>query len=334
MTIKDIAEKSGYAVSTVSRALNGHPDVSPEAQRRIREIVQETGFIPNTNARRLKSQQARVVAIIIKGTRNPFFAEMLAPLQERIGKAGLATVVRYLHEHEDEVALAAQLCRELKPRGILFLGGDARNFAAEFSQVNVPCVLATVSLENLQYSNLSTVAVDDRTAAKRAIEHLLENGHRRILVLGGDTDNIGPSRLRLEGCREAFRSSGLSEDALLYRWCRFNTPDAYRAMCEFLDSGEEASAIFAMSDSLAVGAARALADRKIRIPEDYSIIAFDGTVLSEYYTPRLAAMRQPADEIVLKSADCLLASIWNGAPACHLLLPAQLVAGESVKNRK
>ena len=117
----------------MSRALNNHPDVSEEAKRRISEIVAERGFVPNSNARQLKRQQAKCIAFIVKGTTNMFFSDMLVELQRRVSEAGYDGVVQYLAEGDDEVALAQQLCGELKPKGLIFLGGDSRNFASGFS---------------------------------------------------------------------------------------------------------------------------------------------------------------------------------------------------------
>ena len=330
MTIKDIARESGYAISTVSRALNGHPDVSPEARKRIQEIVAKNGFVPNANARRLKSRQGKAVAFIVKGTQNLFFATMMADLQRMIAAEGYATVIRYLQESENEVALAARLCRELKPRGIIFLGGDAQLFEEGFHEVNVPCVLVTAFSEGLSFENLSTVSVDDRKGAEAGMDLLLDSGHRRTLILGGDPAPCGPSRIRLLGCTDSLEKHGLAFDPELYCLSDFNMAAAHRSMLDFLDRGGQMDSVFAFSDSMAIGAMRALADRGFTVPDDVSVLGFDGTPLIDFCIPRLSSVRQPTKALAAACIRCLVDSIRDKKPAQHLLFPAELVLHDSV----
>ena len=124
MTIKDIARESGYAVSTVSRALNDHPDVSAETKARIQAVIDAHGFIPNNNAKHLKQTATKSIAIVVKGTSNMLFAPIVERMQDLIKSAGYTDVVYYLDEDSDEVRHALLLCREQKPLGLLFLGGN------------------------------------------------------------------------------------------------------------------------------------------------------------------------------------------------------------------
>lgn len=137
MTIKDIARESGYAVSTVSRALNDHPDVSAETKARIQAVIDAHGFIPNNNAKHLKQTATKSIAIVVKGTSNMLFAPIVERMQDLIKSAGYTDVVYYLDEDSDEVRHALLLCREQKPLGLLFLGGtspiSARTSAASAS---------------------------------------------------------------------------------------------------------------------------------------------------------------------------------------------------------
>ena len=121
MTIKDIARESGYAVSTVSRALNDHPDVSREAKEKIKAIVAAHKFVPNSNARQLKVQQNRSIIIVVKGAFNMFFAAILERMQSLISCSGYSAEVHYLDEDADEVLVGEQLQRERKPLGFIFL---------------------------------------------------------------------------------------------------------------------------------------------------------------------------------------------------------------------
>ena len=145
MTIKDIARLSGVGVTTVSRVLNDHPDVSEETRRRVLAVVEEQNFQPNTNARHLKQQTSASIAIIVKGTMNMLFADLVERCQQLLQEAERDAAVYYLDEDDNEVAYAVRLCRERKPLGILFLGGDLEFFQAQFGHITVPCVLLTNS---------------------------------------------------------------------------------------------------------------------------------------------------------------------------------------------
>ena len=161
MTIKDIARLSGVGVATVSRVLNNHPDVSEDTRRKVMAVVAEQGFQPNTNAKHLKQQNGASIAVIVKGTMNMLFADLVERCQQLLQDAGRDASVYYLDEDANEVAYALQLCRERKPLGILFLGGDLEFFQAEFGHIAVPCVLLTNSARELAFDNLSSFTTDE-----------------------------------------------------------------------------------------------------------------------------------------------------------------------------
>jgi len=138
MTIKDLAAKTGYAVGTVSRALNDHPNVSDKAREAILQAAKEYGFQLNVNAKQLKQSTSNNVLVIVKGTGNELFGEMVEYIQSLIAKTHYQLVVDYNDEEDNEVIRAVQLCREKKPRGLLFLGGNSRNFARDFDKIDIP----------------------------------------------------------------------------------------------------------------------------------------------------------------------------------------------------
>ena len=331
MTIKDIARESGYAISTVSRALNDHPDVSEEAKRRIAAIVAAKGFVPNANARQLKRQQAKSVAFIVRGTSNLFFADMLVELQRLVGEAGYEGVVEYVGETADEVAAAQRVCRELKPRGIIFLGGDSRNFQSGFGKIDLPCVLATTVSDELQFENLSMVGVDDRAAGAAAIDYLVERGHRDILVLGTDPERSSPGKMRLEGARRSLEAHGIPFGPDRFLQAEFSMDSGYAAMKAFLDGGRRVSAVCAMSDGTASGAGRGVLGAGPTVPGDISVLGFDGIPMARFYNPQLATMAQPAAEIAKTSVRLLLRCIEKRQPARTVLLEAAPAAGGSVR---
>lgn len=332
MTIKDIARESGYAVSTVSRALNNHPDVSAETKARIQAVIDAHGFIPNNNAKHLKQTATRSIAVVVKGTSNMLFAPIVERMQDLIKSAGYTDVVYYLDEDSDEVRHALLLCREQKPLGILFLGGNLSYFRETFGQIRIPSVLVTNPGGALGFQNLSSVSTDDAAAAGRAVDYLIDRGHTRIGVIGGDVGRSYTSQLRLEGCLHSFAARGVAFDReRQYEKARFAYASAYRAMGRLLDRASGLTAVFAMSDVMAVGAIRALRDRGLEVPRDLSVVGFDGVELAEYYNPKLATVKQSQERLAVRGVEILINSIENGGDAVHETAPFELIEGESVR---
>lgn len=339
MTIKDISRESGYAVGTVSRVLNGHPDVSEAARTAILAVVDKYNFRPNSNARQLKQHNSNSAAILVKGVGNLFFVALLEELQQRFQRANRAVVVRYLDETEDEVAAAIQICRETKPVGILFLGGNMDNFVSRFEQIHLPCVLVSTPGKALGFPNLSSVATDDMEGARCAMGYLLDAGHRRIGVLAGQecnaekTDGLkNMSELRLEGCIRACGERGVPFNPVSQvEQTRYSITGGYEGMSRLLDRIPDLTALFTMSDVTALGAIRAIRDRNLRVPEDVSVVGFDGLELSHYLNPRLTTIWQDTSRMAQRAVEILLSQLEDETQTVHEIVPYRLLQRESVK---
>lgn len=334
MTIKDIAKLSGYAVGTVSRVLNNRPDVSEEARAKVMAVVEAHHFTRNSNAKHLKQQASSGVALIVKGTQNMLFADLVERIQTRIRDSGHPSLIYYIDEDDDEIDQAIQVCRERRPLGILFLGSNLSLFQAGFARITIPCVLVTNSAAGLDLPNLSSVSTDDTDGACQAVERLMDLGHCTIGILGGRAEQSNAAQARLEGVRQAFARRGLTLDE--GRQCetaRFDLSGGYAAMERLLDKLPGMTAVFAMSDVQALGAMRALHDRGLRVPEDISILGYDGIVLGRYAVPRLSTVRQDAQRLAERSVDLLIHQIQDGAKPAHELIPYTFLEGESVKER-
>ena len=306
MTIKDIAKESGYAVGTVSRVLNNHPDVSEKARETILAVVEKHHFRLNNNAKHLKQQASKGIAIIVKGSQNMLFASIVERLQGLIEEKDFVSFIYYIGEEENEVEQAESVCLERHPKGIFFLGSNLEFFRERFARLDVPCVLVTNSAAKLSFPNLSSVSTDDAAAAEAAVEYLIQLGHERIGVLGGRMERSHAAFTRCIGCEQAFRNHEMIFDKKKqYEPALFSMEEGYHAMGALLDKMPELTAVFAMADVLAVGAIRAIRDRGLRVPEDISVIGFDGIDLGNYLTPRLTTIRQKSDRIADRSMEIL-----------------------------
>ena len=332
VTIKDIARESGYSVSTVSRVLNNRNDVSPDARKKIEEVVAKFNFVPNNNAKHLKQNNSKAIGVLVKGISNMLFASVVEEIQRMIEKTEYTLVVSYLDEVADEVEQAILLCRERKPLGLLFLGGNPEYFHREFSGVDVPCVLVTNRANEMHFENLSSVATDDIAAARCAVDQLFVAGHRRIGILGGDFDKSYTSHQRFLGCEQSFSEHGAVLDVEhCYEKARFSFGSACRAMKRLIGKFPDVTAVFAMSDVMAIGAIRALRDLGYRVPEDVSVIGFDGTSLAEYYNPKLATIKQQHQTLANRSIEILFGQIELKKEPIHEIVPFEFVNGESIR---
>ena len=261
MTIKDLAKLSGYSLGTVSRVLNNQPNVSEQARKTILALVEQHGFERNTSAQLLKQQQSKSVLIVVKGTSNEMFAAMVEKLQSLFADTDHPVIADFIDEDDNEVRRAVQLCRERKPSGVLFLGGNNQNFLGDFEKISVPSVVVTNDAHALNFPRLSSVSTDDCKGAACAVDYLIKSGHRNIAVLGGDRAISDTSAKRYEGCVEAFERNGLTfDDETMYYTGRYSYESGYNGMKQALLRSKDLTAVFAMADVIAIGAIRALFD--------------------------------------------------------------------------
>lgn len=336
ITIKDIAKQCGVGISTVSRALNNHPDINPETRKKILQVIEEMGFIPNNSARNLKRTDAKCIAVLVKGITNPLFSNMIRIIEEETQRNRYALVLRHVEMQEDEVDVALELEKEKRLRGIVFLGGLFEHSEEKLGKLNVPFVFSMIGVNVLDRAGkveFSNIAVDDRLESEKMTEYLLGLGHRQIALITERTERpIG--RLRMEGYREAYAKRGLKVPEQLICYVQeeidhYSMENGYLTAKKLLQSGEKVTAIYAVSDSLAIGACRAVWEAGKRIPEDISVAGYDGIELGEYYNPKLTTIRQPAEEIARKTIHLLLDVIAQSKEHQQIVLPAKLVVRES-----
>ena len=332
VTIKDIARESGYSISTVSRVLNNRNDVSPEAKKKIEETVEKFHFVPNNNAKHLKQMNAKAIGMLVRGTSNMLFANIVAEIQSIVEKTDYTLVLHYLDEEENSVEQALQICRERKPAGLLFLGANPECFEEEFARVDIPCVLVSNRANTMAFDNLSSVSIDDKEAAKNAVDRLFKAGHENIGILGGSIERSRTSFWRYKGCEASFKAHNVAFDPnLCFEEAGFSFESAYKGMERLIKKYPNLTAVFAMSDVMAIGAIRALVDKGYQVPKDISIIGFDGTVLAEYYNPKLATVKQQYQVLATRGVEILFGQIeWRKEPI-HELIPFEVLDGESIR---
>lgn len=342
ITIKDIAKMCGCGVSTVSRALNNHPDINEETRKKIMAVVKEYNFVPNNSARNLKITDSKTIAILIKGIANPFFMKMIKVIENEIRRQKYSLIIQHVDHNQDEVDVAIELEREKKLKGIIFLGGYFNHTKEKLDAISVPFVISTVNMTEQYSVNYSSIAVDDVKESYKIVDYLIKLGHKKILLISADLEDESIGKLRKVGYEKALRDNGIDFDESLIIPMSDDS-DAYsmkagfEAMEEALKRKLDFTAVFAVADAVAIGACRALADAGKKIPEDVSVVGFDGIDNAKYYSPRITTIRQPFEEMADETISLLFKYIdgtKSADEARQKLFEGELLIGESTAELK
>lgn len=333
MTIKDIARMAGVSVSTVSRVLNNHPDVSAPIRAQVLKVVEEQHFIPNSAARNLVRPQRNTIGVICRETGNPLHGPILAAMEEELEALGWAICLRQVTGSGNELSYAAELERAEKLKGIILLGGRGDYTAAMAAPLNVPFVCCTfdLSFSDLAPEQYSSVWVDDRANAFQAVEYLVGQGHREIAFLAGNVEDRSVGELRYQGYRQAQAAFQLPVCEGQLALCGTEGLDgAYQAVCTLVEREESFTALLALTDELALAAIKALHDSGRQVPQDCSVMGLEGLETTRYTLPALTTLIQPQRELGRESVRILAEMIEEGKPHRHVLLQPTLRKGESV----
>lgn len=336
ITIKDIARICGVGVSTVSRALNNHPDINPDTKQKIMSVVEEHGFVPNNSARNLKITDSKTIAILVKGISNPFFMKMIKVMEREIQKKKYSMVLHHVDDEDDEVDVAVELIKEKKLKGIVFLGGYFTHTEEKLNRLNVPFVLSTITMVNGYKGNFSSISVDDVMESYKIVDYLCKLGHKRIATIMADEMDESIGKLRMQGYEMALKDNkvDIDESLIFHMKPDFDTytmENGYATMKQILDSGVDFTAVYAISDTLAIGACKALIDAGYKIPEDISVAGYDGIDVASFYSPTITTVQQPFEDMAKETVNVLFNVIRNNSDHEHKLFEAKLIVGQSTR---
>ncbi len=342
ITIRDIAKLCGVGVSTVSRAMNDHPDINPETKAKIMQVIEEHNYIPNNSARNLKRSESNTIALLMKGIDNPFFQGMFHIFEEMLSRKDYAFILQKVGFDEDEINVALELEKEKKLKAIIFLGGRIRESTRDFSMLGVPYILCTVRQPQMPgESPAHFVAIDDVKESFKVVDYLCSLGHRKIAIITSLQEERGVGSLRYEGYCKALEKNGIALDKELVCYMKhdlasFSAENGYAVTQELLASGKEFTAVFAASDMTAIGVCKAILESGSRIPEDYSVVGFDGLDLTHFYHPSITTIHQPINDMVKAAIQMLFALMEGNRYEGEQIFEAKLEVREStgpVKDR-
>ncbi|SCG34716.1 LacI family DNA-binding transcriptional regulator [Micromonospora coxensis] len=308
-TLAQIARDAGVSVPTVSKVLNGRPDVAATTRQRVQALLDERGYTGRGAGRPVGG--AGLIDLVLRDLGSPWAMQIIDGVEEHAHRAGFGVVVSAAHgRHRSRPdrrwieQLSARRCD-----GVLLVLSDlSPSQHDQLTELGIPVVV--IDPAGQPTPDIPSVGATNWSGGLAATEHLLGLGHRRIAVIGGPPD-VPCSRARVDGYRAAMNAAGQRIPAGYVRAGDFTAPSGYRETNALLDLSRPPTAIFACSDETAWGAYEALYERGARVPDDMSVVGFDDVDGARWAIPPLTTVRQPLTEMAAMATRMLLTSI-NG----------------------
>lgn len=322
--LKDIAEVAGVSVMTVSKALRDKSDLSSATKARIRALAEQMGYVPDVSATALRSRTTRLLGLVIPAPTDPIYSRVMLALEGHAHELGYDLLLAHsLGKPEREDAVIRRLmARRVDGLFVAPVYRMARTAPVyeDLRKQKIPTVLLGHRAPFCE--GFLNVETDDIGASAAVTTHLLELGHRRIAFFSGPA-NAPWAQERMEGYRRAHRDAGVPLDDKLIFNAGSTVDEGASAALQLIQENPNATAIQAVNDLVAIGAANALLNQGIRIPQDLSVAGFGNVLVSEYFRVPLTTVRQPKLRLGAMAMD-VMQKIMAGEPAQPVRLAAEL----------
>jgi DNA-binding LacI/PurR family transcriptional regulator len=312
VTIYDIARKTGFSVTTVSKVLNNYQDVSAKTKKIILEAVQETGYLPNSHARTLTTKKSWTLGVVFVesqgiGIKHPFFNAVIESFRQNVEIKGYDLLFASRNISNQKKSYLEHFMY----RGVDGIVVICSNYQERQVQELIASPIPTVVID-LESDKTSVVYSDNTEGSKKAVEYLYSLGHRDIAHISSHPNNFAGEQ-RLRGYLQAMELLDLKapESYIVSgeHFSNFSRESGYEAMKKLLSLKQRPTAIYAAGDNLAIGAIQAIKEAKLNVPDDFSIVGFDDIEISQYIEPPLTTIKQDTDLIGKNAAELVLRQI-------------------------
>ncbi|MBV6818031.1 LacI family transcriptional regulator [Rahnella sp. PD12R] len=316
MSIQKIAKLAGVSVATVSRVLNNSDSVKSKNRERVLEAIRESNYQPNLLARQLRTSRSSMILVMVSNIANPFCADVVKGIEEEAEKNGYRILLCNSGSDIERSKSSLGLLSGKMVDGIITM--DAFSKLPELTNMigQTPWVQCA---EYADTGDVSCVGISDTDASEFAIRHLLARGCRRIALINHDL-SYKYARLREQGYKTVMQEQEHGYQAIEYA-SELSFSAGKAAMEKLLQAAERPDGVFAVSDTLAAGAMRAIGETGLKVPQDIAVIGFDGTELAEMVSPQLTTIEQPSGDIGRQAVSLLIKKIDNPeSPAERLMM--------------
>ena len=332
MKISEIAALAGVSSAAVSRYLNGG-SISEEKKVRIKKVIDETGYVPNVNARSLRQQRSDSIGIIVPKVNSDSVSKLVEGVSTVINRNGYMAVFGNVENDEKREVEYMRLMIESKLAGIILMGTV---FTPEhikiFKEARIPLVVC-----GQNHPSVSCIYHDDRGAGREIGRYMIAKGRRKLAYVGAFEKDASVGVNRRVGVEEAMIEACISPAELVRTQVHFTIGDGYRGMCEILDGGFTPDGVICATDTMAVGAVQALKDRGFSVPEDICVGGIGGGMVGTIISPQLTTVQLYHRECGEKAAELLLSMIEHERknpeekmPVTHTMLGYSLIERESI----
>ena len=333
LSLKDLASELNISISTVSRALKNHPDISPELTRKVQELAAARHYVPNPLAMGLLKQETKMIGVIVPDLVTHFYSSVISGIEEYAKNRGYFILLASSYESmEKEIESVSNLLKARVDGMIVCLSKETSRFGhfIQLIENEIPLVFFDrVCLTEL----VPCVVADNRNSVEKIVSHLKEEGFKRIAFISGPA-YLSISQERKEGYLSGLKKSGLEYDPDLLQSCSMLTEEAIRITDSFLALAKPPDAIFAINDMVIFTVMRELKRRGIKIPDDFGVVGFADEFHATFSSPELTTITHPTREIGLKAAELFFKKMEDPTFAETAVLQTTLVARESSKKLK
>ncbi|HEX9116046.1 MAG TPA: LacI family DNA-binding transcriptional regulator, partial [Anaerolineae bacterium] len=331
--MREVAERAGVSTSTVSHVINGTRHVRRALAIRVQSAMVELGYQPNAVARSLRRKETRTLGMVLPDSANPFFAALARAIEDVCSARGYSLILTNSAGDSDREIRNVNVLLARQVDGLIFVAADLGNADLLRLLTTVPVVVMDRELAGSPLDSgppeVDAVMIDNLAGGYTATRHLIDLGHQRIACVTGYSATT-PSGERVVGFRKALVEAGLPVHERLIVRGDFGFRTGYLAAQQLLSRNEPPTAIFACNDQMAIGVIAAAVSLGVRVPEDLSVVGFDGIELGAYTLPPLTTMAQPISRLGQLAAELLLTRLSAPkSPVQRLVLTAELVIRKS-----
>jgi LacI family transcriptional regulator len=329
ITMADVALRAGVSKTTVSRVLNGKDDLDPATAARVRQVVEELGYVPSAGAVSLARGRTRVVGMLVPSLTWPWVGEVVQGVIDIVEDKGYGLLLFSASQGEESILRFASKVSAKSFDGLVAIEPEGTlEYLADLHRKGLPVVLIDDRGHRPQFPS---VAPTNREGGASAAQHLLEIGRRCPVVVTGPED-LGCTQDRLQGFAAVYDDAGIPIDSARVVDGDFTFEGGREAVRQLLAAGVEFDAVFAQNDLSAAGALRALADASRRVPDDVAVVGFDDVPLATYTDPPLTTVRQELREMGETAARMLISGFdGTSMPTAPVMLPTTLIIRGSTR---
>lgn len=304
-TIQDVARLAGVSVATVSRVLNNSSSVTGKTKETVLEAIKKLDYQPNLLGRNLRRAETRMVLVLLPNISNPFYPGVVKGIEDVAHKNGFNIMLCNTDSDRSREKICLEMLKNRLSDGVVFMAPELDKTELTDIGRDFPVVQCC---EYKEGAVVSHVSIDNTAAAYKAVKHLLGLGHRRIGMISSNNSFLSTIQ-RESGYRKALEEAGISFDADLVKYGDYSFISGLRAANQLLSSKDKPTALFAISDIMAIGALRAVKENGLKVPDDIAVIGFDNISFSSMYDPPLTTISQPRYDIGCVAMELLLKQI-------------------------